>query len=445
MGRPPGALSGDRRRYTHSQDWELRDPRLMEVDSDEDDTHGVVLDPNAFSARDRRQGGYAGDKLYFDGYDLGQDRWNRRGVYDDGAYDDYISEEDDEGYLQNRKAYQAGGWDKDESLRQTALDRIARARAQGKTNVNLTPEEMAALERRRNQQPEPSTALVSPPATPAKSKVKPSSRSSSSTSLKAQQKPRKSSTSSFFGSPAKSNSKAKVRRSPERKNSTEQALPYPPGTTVLIQGPDGRPMYAPLYSGPPSPELSKSRPGTSGSRSSSKHSRRESTPPEQMPPLPRYYDTRSGSNRSLPEDAEWYPPPARTRSASSAQQFGYDYDMAPPMPAAQGRRNVSGPAAPGHGDVRYASLRRTPQSSSPLAQSRSSASHGRGLRRVETSSSDSSDGQGVLVDIVPDEHGGFSIRQSSPGTPSTPAATATATTTPTKSGNEARKRRSGRR
>ena len=37
----------------------------------------------------------------------------------------------------------------------SALERIARANAKGKTNVNLSREEMEALERRRNPQPEP--------------------------------------------------------------------------------------------------------------------------------------------------------------------------------------------------------------------------------------------------------------------------------------------------
>ncbi|KAK4500480.1 hypothetical protein PRZ48_008669 [Zasmidium cellare] len=454
MGRPPGAHSGNRRR-AYPQDWELRDrhpryaERFEELESEEDDGQGVILDPHGYGVRDARPRGFAGDALYFDGYDLGRDRTPRRGMYDDAGYDDYISEEEE--YLDQRSAaYQTAVRDKEESLLQSALDRIARARVKGKTNVNLSQDEMEALERRRNQQPEPASTLASPPATPAKSKVKASSRTSSASSLTSQ-KTRKKSSGGIFGSPAKSNSKAKV----QRKNSVEQAQPYPIGAPppgIMVPGPNGVPVYAPIYYGPPSPEFARAGRSQSGggSRSSSKHSRRESTPPEQFPPMPpRYYPNgvsvrpdSQGSNRSLPDDIDWYPPPpSRTRSASNAQYAGYrgpppdDYDMAPPMPAAQGRRHVSGPP-----DVRYSNLRRAPQSSSPLAQRNATPGQGSGLRRVETSSSSSSDDQGVQVDIVPDDNGGYTVR-------SAPAAAAPAPT-PVKekpTGNETRKRKGGRR
>ncbi|WPB07813.1 uncharacterized protein RHO25_012477 [Cercospora beticola] len=325
-------------------------------------------------------------------------------------------------------------------------------------------DEMAALERRNGQRLEhpPTQALVSPPATPAKAakekeKAKSSSRSSSSTSLK-NQKGRKGSTSSLlFGSPAKSNSKTKQKDPPSRKNSDPQALSGYPPRESMIPGPNGV-MYAPVtYFNPPSPELARAHPS---SRSSSKHSRRESTPPE-MPPIPPRYirPESSGSLRSQPpDDADWYAPPSRTRSASTAQQWAaYDYDMAPPLPAAQGRRNVSGPPAPGHPpnppyptDVRYASLRRAPASSSPLAPQRGAREqYGSGLRRVETSSSDSSDGQGVQIDVLDHPRGGgYSIRQTSPlverengGS----AATATGTGSPAKGSSPARKRKGSRR
>lgn len=453
MGRPPGAHSGNRRR-AYPQDWELRDPharygdRFEELEeSDEDDGQGVILDPNGYALRDARPRGFAGDSLYFDGYDLGRDRKPRRGMYDDAGYDDYISEE--EGYLDQRSAaHQTAVRDKEESLLQSALDRIARARVKGKTNVSLSQDEMEALERRRNQQPEPSSTLASPPATPAKSKVKASSRTSSASSLTSQ-KTRKKGSGGMFGSPAKSNSKAKV----QRMNSAEQAPPYPSGAPppgIMVPGPNGVPVYAPIaYYGPPSPEFVRSGRSHSGggSRSSSKHSRRESTPPEQFQAMPpRYYPNgvsvrpeSQGSNRSFPDDVDWYPPPpSRTRSASNAQYASYrgappdDYDMAPPMPAAQGRRHASGPP-----DVRYAKLRRAPPSSSPLAQRTATPGQGSGLRRVETSSSSSSDDQGVQVDIVPDENGGYTVRNGPVAAPMPVKEKA--------SGNETRKRKGGRR
>ncbi|GIZ49789.1 hypothetical protein CKM354_001281500 [Cercospora kikuchii] len=129
--------------------------------------------------------------------------------------------------------------------------------------------------------------------------------------------------------------------------------------------------------------------------------------------------------------------------------------MAPPMPAAQGRRNVSGPPAPGHPpnppyptDVRYASLRRAPASSSPLAPQRGAREqYGSGLRRVETSSSDSSDGQGVQIDVLDHPRGGgYSIRQTSPLVErENGASAAPGTGSPAKGASPARKRKGSRR
>ena len=405
------------------------------------------------------------DELYFDGHDIGQDRGSRRAAYEQAHYGEEF--DSDELYYRDRRslAYQAAR-DKEEFLIQSALARIERARAKGMSNVNLSQEEMEALERRRGQQPEPSPPLASPPPTPAKTikGAKISSRSNSSSNL-ASQKTRKRGGSSLFGSsspsPAKSNSKAKV----DRKPSAERALPYPVGQGppgIMVNGPNGVPVYAPVgYYGPPSPEFVRSQSGGSrpGSRSASKHRRRESTPPERpeayAPYPPRYYPPpagvrpeSSGSNRSLPDDIDWYPPPPRHRSASNVQYAGYpgDYDAAPPLPAAQGRRNVSGPP-----DVRYGNLRRVPPSPSPLSPSplaaRPAATHasysdsamaarkGSGLsQEVEGSSgSSSSDDQGVQVEIVPDATGGsgYSINR--------------ATSQALVGGNEGRRRKERRR
>ena len=452
-------------RRRHPQDWELRDPRFEEIDSEDDGYgQGVVLDPNTYAARDARaRGGFVSDELYFDGYDIGQDRISRRGMYDQAQFD-YDSDELE--YREQRGlAFQQAVREKEEALIQSAMVRIARARAKGKTNVNLTPEEAEALERRNVQQPEQSLPLASPPATPAKNAkaIKASSRSASSTSLAS--KSRKRGGSGLFGtngtSPAKSNSKAKVNRKP----SAERALPYPPGQTpqaMVVQGPDG-PVYAPIgYYGPPSPEFirSQTRSSQPSSRSASKHSRRDSTPPERTAeyvPYPlRYYNPgtarpdSSGSNRSLPDDIDWYPPPPTGRNRSSSNvpypPTGYttDYEGAL-LPAAQGRRNVSGPP-----DVRYSGLRRVPPSS-PLAQrpAPAHASHSdptvvkraSGLSRQvggsseSSPSSSSSDDQGVQVEIVPDPSSatGYFVNRS-------PVSGAAGATSPP-SGNEGRRRK----
>ena len=458
MGRPPGAPNGGMRRR-HPQHRELRDPRFEELDSEEEDGQGVILDPRAQ--------GFVSDELYFDGYDVGQGRPSRRALYDQAHYDEGFDSDEMEYRDQRMIAYHASV-EKEEALIQTALERIARARSKGKTNVNLSQEEMEALERRRGQQPEPPAPLASPPATPAKpaAKGKVGSRSNSSTNLASQKTRTKRGSTGLFGgssSPAKSNSKAKVNRKP----SAEQAIPYPTGQGppgIMVPGPNGRPVYAPIeYYGPPSPELVRAQSGGSrpnskpGSRSASKHRRRESTPPDRAeayaqyppryyPPPPGMRPESSGSNRSLPDDIDWYPPPPRNRSASNAQYIGYpgDYDTAPPMPAAQGRRNITGPP-----DVRYSSLRRVPPSS-PLAHrpSPAHASHsdpsvtrrqGSGLSQEvdgsSSSSSSSSEDQGVQVEIVPEggSGNGYTINRSLAQEP------------PPVSGNEGRKRRSGRR
>lgn len=455
MGRPPGALSGGtRRRYP--QDWELRDPRFEELDSEDEDGHGVILHPQSFGARDARARGFESDELYFDGYDVGRDRVSRQGMYD------YYGDEYDTRQLEYRDqegmAYQEAVREKEEELIQSALERIARARSKGKTNVNLSEEEMEALERRRGQQPEPpNPPLASPPATPAKpvAKGKVGSRSNSSTNLASKARKRNSGLFGSSPSPAKSNSKAKV----NRKGQTEQALAYPerPHSAMVLAGPNGQPMYS--YYGSAGQELARSQPGSKApSRSGSKHRRRESTPPDRMeiyspyPPPPRYYyppagirPESSGSNRSLPDDADWQPPGPRHRSTSNVQYAGYpsDYDGSSALPAAQARRNFSGPA-----DVRYSNVRRVAPSSvlgrpvpghssqsDPAITGRKSSGLSREIGDSSTSrsSSSSSDEQGVQVDLLPEGSGGEEyVRSRAP----VPAPV---------SGNEGRKRRGGRR
>jgi len=326
-----------------------------------------------------------------------------------------------------------------EVLVQSAMRRIAEARANRQLNVNLSVEEMEALERRRGPPSEPVPRpppqfSASPPSTPAKtSKGKSGSRSNSSTSL-SNQKTRRRGNTGLFGvqsspSPAKSNSKVKVDRKPSNERSSSYSSGNgPPG--VMVPGPDGRPVFAPLVNYAPS-NATASR-ARAGSRSASKHSRRDSTPPErtdvyaQYPP--RYYYPPSGmrpdsssSNRSMQDDMDYYPTASRQRSASNAQYAAYrpadDYD-APSLPAAQGRRNVSGPA-----NIQYSTLRRVPPASSPLA-ARPGAQHassepagagrkGSGLdHELERTSSSSSDDQGVQVNIAPGAiGGGYSVNR----------------------------------
>lgn len=295
---------------------------------------------------------------------------------------------------------------------------------------------MEALERRRGvQQPAPvqppPLQIASPPATPVKAtKGKSSSRNNSSVSLSSTKGKKKSS--SLFGSssPAKSKSKS------SRKNSvsSDQAPPLPP-PGYMIAGPNGMPMPMPMYAGmpyypPPSPELARAHGTPDRSRSTSKHNRRASTPPEpvyaQYPP--RFYPPpgsmrpgSSGSNRSYQDEADWYahangsplPPSGRSRAGSNAQYRMPDDYAGPPMPAAQGRRSLGGN---GSVDINYSSLRRVPPGSSPLAARPGaapmhysdpavSARKGSGLsQEVDSASSSSGSGsssedQGVQVNV----------------------------------------------
>ncbi|KAI6891402.1 hypothetical protein KC318_g16760 [Hortaea werneckii] len=460
MGRPPGALRrdyDDLGRGHYYEDWELRDydaavgrrqasagsGRLEELMDSEDE--GVMLDAQGYYAwRDGRHA-RGPDELYYTGYDLGQDRPRRRMTYDyqqtHNGFDPLV----DEAYGRRSSGQRISS--REQALADGALERIAKARQRGKTNINLSVEEMEALERRRggSQLPEPpppvpaSMPHPTPPTTPGKtpkasSSSKSGSRSNSSTNL-ASQKLKSKKTSLFGGSssnpasspsPAKSNSKAKVNRRPS--TSDHHAVPPPafPGggnagpPGIMVPGPDGKPMFAPLVNYPSLPIASPEYSRGGGSRSSSKHSRRESTPPERLGggapsagAAGYYYATNaggrpesSGSNRSFSDmgpgaaaaagDFGWYPSPSRQRSGSaaaaahqypyasprpstgpvSAQGYDDEYMASPPMPAAhpsphhhhhpQRRHAHPPPSSSSTGyNVQYSPLpRRVPPSSS---------------------------------------------------------------------------------
>ncbi|KAI7160633.1 hypothetical protein KC349_g3309 [Hortaea werneckii] len=455
MGRPPGALRrdyDDLGRGHYYEDWELRDydaavgrrqasagsGRLEELMDSEDE--GVMLDAQGYYAwRDGRHA-RGPDELYYTGYDLGQDRPRRRMTYDYQQAHNGFDPSADEAYGRRGTGQRISS--REQALADGALERIAKARQRGKTNVNLSVEEMEALERRRggSQLPEPpppvpaSMPHPTPPTTPGKtpkgSSSKSGSRSNSSTNL-ASQKLKSKKTSLFGGgssnqasspSPAKSNSKAKVNRRPSTSDHHAGPPPSFPGggnagpPGIMVPGPDGKPMFAPLVNYPPLPNASAEYSRGGGSRSSSKHSRRESTPPERLGggaagAAGYYYPTNvgarpesSGSNRSFSDmgpgaaaaaggDFGWYPSPSsrqRSGSAAAAHQYpyasprpstgsmppqGYDdeYMGSPPMPAAhhsphypQRRHVPSHPSSSSTGyNVQYSPLpRRVPPSSS---------------------------------------------------------------------------------
>lgn len=247
------------------QDWELRDRYderehqhllqqqhdegggyyVEELDSHEEDESGGD-DRNRNMSRHNRRSTYGGldnDRLYF----ADEIQPQRRLFSDQQQLQTYPIPP----VLSSRE----------ELLIQSAYERIALARSQGRTNVDLTPEEIAALELQRaghlpilspnNRRVDPAStaSLASPPATPkatksataatasSKSKIKTGSRSSSAASLAGQQstvKPKKKTT--FFGgssSPTKSKS-----RHTSRKNSLQldaaPSLPSPETNRVPL-------------------------------------------------------------------------------------------------------------------------------------------------------------------------------------------------------------------
>lgn len=357
---------------------------------------------------------FAGDELHFTGYDLG---WGRDGralgnasfenvVY--GEEDRYLNEHERYYYEeQSRLASRRHG-----DLLQSANEKLRKAKEKGKTTLNLTPYEMEALQRAQAPQPREQT----PPKTPSKGRSSRSSSSASQTGKKLNNK--KGSSSRLFSNPSPSASRIRTPRKDSRKSSeSEQISNPPPPPAFMIAGPDGVPFYAPAGYYPPSPE--RIRPGSSrspaDSRSASSSSRREITPPIEpaYPPYPtRYYgDLRPGAplSRSPHEDVLRNP---RNRSASNAQ-YAPEYFGMPPMPAAQGRRNVSGPA-----DVSYSKAPRmqarsplaTRHDSDPVAQQWPSRTDSRSGASPQASSSSSDDGdEGVRVEILPESQGGYSI------------------------------------
>ena len=473
-GRPPGALSGNRRRvYPH--DWELRhSARIDELSSDASGS-GIYTSRDA-SGR-RRRSTSSSQNLLTTTPGSHRTTQPQRILYDDSqVYDDYFS--DDDAFLEPATAA------REQALVESALERIAKARTKGQTNVNLTQDEMEALERRANHPPATvPQQLASPPPTPGKKSKSSSSRPSSSAgkpssaSLAGQKTTRRSSSGLFGNSSSSSSSKSSPKSKLRSKPSAEKSSPsnmalapygdgqFPPGS-VFVPGPDGRLYAAPLaYFQPTQATLESSRSTRSRSASKSSSRRRQSTPPEAiMQGLPLLTYAQHQASASPNSSSPWYyrpgsssslrsygPPEDPYRAGAAAPYLEYDPTLPPPaLPAASSRsaRRASvstspsgNAAAAGHSDPRYPSLRRYPPSSgSPLAQ-RAVLSAADGLRSFfwsqgggaaaadaedledDDDDDDEDDGnQGVLVDVVPDGRGGYDLRRRSEGGAAAPAA-----------------------
>jgi hypothetical protein len=283
-------------------------------------------------------------------------------------------------------------------LFQRALDKIRVARATGKPDVSLTPEELQAYENKLNGRPapaarqpavpqmRPSSSSSLPagrnitsvsPARPASGVTAGSGTGSAQSSVAA--RPKRSRRSSLFGSSrTKTGEKSFQRKrapSVTRSEATNQAPiqpihQAPPG--FMVPGPNGQPVYTPInsYNGRVAREAARrySSPSRPGSRSASIGSYHAATPPRDMPggfpggsarvtardstPPGRARPVSVPSHQSIPDDLDTQLPPRNRSRSGSMQQgggmisfpiTGYPYSSEPysyHVPA------VAGPTAP---------------------------------------------------------------------------------------------------
>lgn len=116
---------------------------MEELNSDGEDVRGVGVSSG------RR---FASDSLRFTGVDMGN---KERGLVRKGDYQDSEDEDDDSDSSEDEEFEQyladLAVHDREEALVQSAMYRIERAKAKGRTDVDLNDEEIAALERRRKR------------------------------------------------------------------------------------------------------------------------------------------------------------------------------------------------------------------------------------------------------------------------------------------------------
>ncbi|KAJ9659204.1 hypothetical protein H2201_007468 [Coniosporium apollinis] len=343
-GRPPG-----RRRDMYDAGTAAR---FQDLDSDEDG-RGV------FAYQEHSSGTtppFISDRLYSNDSDTAYRE-------EDMAYgEDYGYSEDDYEYerqaapLVRRKFSE----EQEEIITQRALEKIRRSRAAGRTDVNLTYEELDALERRRVQQ--------QPPPRRATPQGKVSSRTSSPNSVRSRKGSwvRPAGLLNAAASPVRSR---KEHRSSRRTSDDATAIR---GPGFAIAGPSGTSNLVPLggYQHAQTPPHSRSR------QSSQSRSRQIISPTPQYESPQYAYANRppSSSSRSSSihkDEPDWA---LRSRNSFIAQQ-NYQNDpllyqsnpsLAQPQLYPQGRRVTSGPS-----DVAYANLRRMPATVGRLPTSNS--------------------------------------------------------------------------
>ncbi|THW29376.1 hypothetical protein D6D23_01158 [Aureobasidium pullulans] len=363
-------------------EFESRRRRFLDVGDESDDGYQrAYLDPAGFKSRsaDRLpREGLTGDELLFTGYDLGSARGERG--RDDTGYEGRPQRYEDDHYRSNALTRPS----REDALVQSAKEKLRKARVKGKTNVSLSVEEMAALERSSTQLRDSSE-----PSTPSKNKTR-GSRSSSTTSLTST-RPRRTSV-GLFGSTSPSQSRSRTPKTTRKSSNEQQPVARTSGSTppaFMIRGPDGVPMYAP----------SDYYPSPVSSRRPSSNSNRQITPPYEAYSArgygPELRAQPSPSSRAAYDENAWASSSRPPAGASYPDLFGGT------LPPGGQSYQTHVPAS----DVSYAKLRRGPQGS-PLSNVEAAADRWEregeiGARPPSSGSSSDDSGQGVRIEVEP--------------------------------------------
>jgi hypothetical protein len=248
--------------------------RFQQVGS-EDESNGVLLNQGFQPALNGKN--INPDELYFNDMDIRA--WEgRASTLDERMYgpEHGDQEEDEEQYAESLAEYQ-------EMLFRRVLDKIRIGRAAGNADVQLSPEELDAYQSKmygtktsadRPQPQSRSTGTAIPNDVASVVSVNASKPGNSSRSKKSQQR-----TSIFGSKPKKEKEKTGSRKRSETLSSTASHAP-PPG--IVVPGPGGQPVYAPInsYQGSLALEPEQYRPA---SRSASDSSHYIPTPPRSTP------------------------------------------------------------------------------------------------------------------------------------------------------------------
>ncbi|KAJ4370409.1 hypothetical protein N0V83_004927 [Neocucurbitaria cava] len=322
-GRPPGGATGVGRYFEGVED-DVH--RFQELDTD-DEKNGVILDRGFQQVSNNTN--INPDELYFSDMDIRS--WERRASALDGTDGpDYGYQDEDEGYYDDTGESMTHA-EYEEMLFRRVLDKIRVARAAGRADVQLSPEEVEAYQSkvygakapaaRPHPKLRPSSAFV---GTHDAASVITTSKSGNAVSGSSRSKKSQQRTSLFASKPKKEKPSGR-KRTPPLSSASSQAAPG-----FVVPGPDGQPVYAPINAyqgslvrdaGPVHRPASRSASDTSyqtptppratprdvlGAFPGSEHAYRPATPPRQG---------RSTSSWQSMQGHE-LPPTSRARSAS---------------------------------------------------------------------------------------------------------------------------------